>query len=46
MNFKDMIFDELSRILTEYEEGKIGKEDLYKILVKIQNNWELITSEN
>lgn len=39
---KKDIYDELSRILTEYEEGIIGEEDLYYMLIKIQNNWETV----
>lgn len=42
MNIKNIIFDELSRVLTDYEENKIGEKDLYDMLVKIQNNWDLI----
>jgi len=42
MNEKQQLYDELSRILTEYEEDKIGEKDLYKILVKIQTNWEIL----
>lgn len=45
MNFKDMMYDELSRVLTDYEEDEIGEDDLYEMLVKIQNNWEIITSD-
>lgn len=36
------IYDDLSRTLTEYEERKIGEEELYNMLVKIQNNWETV----
>lgn len=40
------IYDDLSRILTEYEEGKAGEEELYNMLVEIQSNWEaVITAE-
>lgn len=47
MNEKMQIYDELSRVLTEYEEGICGPEDLYDMLVKIQNCWEgVITGED
>ena len=43
MNFeKQKIYDELSTILTDWEEKKLNSNDLYKMLVKIQNNWEII----
>jgi hypothetical protein len=38
------IYDEISRVLTEYEEQDperpVGAETLYDLLVKIQNSWE------
>ena len=37
------IYNELSTILTDYEEGAARAEDLYNICVKIQNCWEDIT---
>lgn len=40
MNEKAKIYDELSRVLTEYENGDCGPWDLYDMLVKIQNRWE------
>ena len=47
MNERMQIYDELSRVLTEYEEGICGPEDLYDILVQIQANWEdVITCED
>lgn len=47
MNEKTKIYDELSRVLTEYEEDICGPEDLYDMLVKIQINWEnVITRED
>ena len=46
MNEKQKIYDELSRVLTDYEENIADGEDLYKMLVKIQCNWEcIITAE-
>lgn len=42
MNNKAIIYDELSRLLTNYEEGTATKEELYNVLVKIQNNWESV----
>ena len=44
MNEKAKMYDELSRLLTEYEEGNdmITEIDLYEMLVKIQNNWETV----
>lgn len=41
---KEDIYNELSRILTDYEDcntdAKVTEEDLYEMLVKIQNSWE------
>lgn len=34
------LYDEICRVLTEYEEGECGAEDLYHMLVKLQNLWE------
>lgn len=46
MNEKDMIYDEMCGVLTDYENNKVGADELYKILVKIQNNWEdVITTQ-
>lgn len=45
MNEKERIYDELSRVLTEYEENLIGAEELYNMLVHIQNNWDIITGD-
>jgi len=42
MNKKMEIYDELSRILTDYEEGEADANDLYAMLIKIQNNWETV----
>lgn len=43
MNERQQIYDELCRVLTDYEgngtpEGAVA--DLYDMLVKIQNRWE------
>ena len=49
---KNEIYDQMSKLLTEYEEDKGGKDlhknyemDLYLMLVKIQNSWEEITGD-
>ena len=42
---RDEIYNELTRVLTEYEEGLADERDLYSILVKIQNNWEYLFTE-
>lgn len=43
MNEKQQIYDELSALLTAYEEGKdVYSDDLYEMLVKIQSSWETI----
>lgn len=34
------LYDELSRVLTDYEEDNCDTKDLYDMLVKIQNAWE------
>ena len=36
------IYDELCSVLTDWEEMKASSEDLYNMLVKIQNNWETV----
>lgn len=47
MNKKKEIYDEICRVLTDYEEGRCGSEDIYLLLVKIQNQWEdTITAED
>ena len=50
MNERQMIYDELCRVLTDYEgngsEEGAAPADLYDMLVKIQNQWEsVITSD-
>ena len=38
-----MIYDKLSRVLTDYEHGNADEKDLYDMLVELQNNWSEIT---
>ena len=41
------IYDEISKTLTDYVEGILTAQDLYEMLVKVQNNWEaVITAQN
>lgn len=40
MNEKQMIYDELSRVLTDFENGYADENDLYNMLCTIQNKWE------
>ncbi len=46
MNEKKQIYDELSRVLTDYEgngsPAGASAEDLYDMLVKIQNKWDTV----
>ena len=43
MNEKQQIYDELSALLTAYETGQdVYADDLYEMLVKIQNGWETV----
>ncbi len=46
MNAKQVIYDELCRVLTDYEgngsDERATADDLYCMLVKIQNNWETV----
>ena len=51
MTEKQKIYDEICRVLTDYEgngsEEGATAEDLYDMLVKIQSNWEgVITAED
>ena len=41
---KQSIYDEMCRLLTEYEEGSdmVNQGELYDMLVKIQNTWETV----
>ena len=45
---KESIYDEMCRLLTDYEDmNGVTESDLYEMLVKIQNNWEtVITVQN
>lgn len=47
MNERDNIYDEMCGILTRYEnKDEVSEQDLYEMLVKIQNNWEeVITAD-
>lgn len=46
MDEKKMLYDELSRMLTEYEEGLVTGDEMYDMLLKIQTSWEtVITAE-
>jgi len=45
MDVKRKIYDDLSSILTMYEQNLANSQDLYNILCEIQNNWELITAQ-
>lgn len=44
METKQMIYDEMCKVLTEYENGNdmSTEYELYYMLVKIQNNWECV----
>ena len=42
---KKEFHDNLSRLLSEYEEGHASELDLYMELVKIENKWTELTSE-
>ena len=47
MNEKNEIYDMICRVLTDYEEGNANAEDLYNVLVKVQNRWEdVITAQD
>lgn len=50
INKRNSIYDELCRVLTDYEgngdeEYVPNPDDLYDMLVKIQNNWDDITAD-
>ena len=47
---KQEIYDKMCRILTDYEHPEEGndpvtEDDLYEMLVEIQNNWEYLTGD-
>lgn len=44
-NTRRIAEDQISLILTNYEEGIDDEQDLYELLCWIQNNWEHITGE-
>lgn len=41
---REEIYDNLCRVLTNYEYGEYDETDLYYMLVKVQNNWNDIIS--
>ncbi len=48
---KDAIYDEMCRVLTNFENGDDSNcdtvaDDLYCFVVKLQNNWDELTSED
>ena len=42
---KRMVYDKISAVLTDYENKEATEKDLYKMLVSIQNQWEMITGD-
>ena len=44
---KEQIYDEMCRVLTEYEDDNdmITENELYDMLVTIQNNWEAVITK-
>ena len=47
MNEKQKIYDEMCRVLTDYENDMADECDLYVMLCRIQNSWEtVITAED
>lgn len=42
----DELYNELCQLLTNFETGErpVDANDFYSLLVKIQNNWELVHS--
>ena len=46
MNEKQKLYDEMCRVLTEWETQEATDDDLYCMLVKIQNNWETVITAN
>ena len=43
---KNNLYDELCHVLTDFEHSEAYEEDLYTMLVKIQNNWEELTGDD
>ena len=39
---KEALYDEMCRVLTDWETQEAVDDDLYNMLVKIQNNWETV----
>lgn len=37
---RESIYDEICRVLTDYEEGLVSGDTLYEMLLKIANRWE------
>lgn len=46
MNERQKIYDEMCRVLTDWETQEAVDDDLYWMLVKIQNNWETVITAN
>lgn len=44
-NTRRIAEDQITLILTNYEEGIDDEQDLYELLCWIQNNWEHITGD-
>lgn len=42
MDKKQELYDEMSRVLTDYEMGEAGEVELYEILVKLQCAWDAV----
>lgn len=38
-------YDEICRVLTNYENGSDDEQDLYELLVWLRNNWDFITGD-
>lgn len=44
---KNDLYDEMCCLITDFETGEnVCDEDLYEMLVKIQNNWEELTGDD
>ena len=41
---KEALYDEICKVLTDYEDNKVGERDLYDTLVLIPNNWEAVVT--